>query len=134
MSKLYHFYQLTKMKHPDKVILIKSGTFYVILEKDAILVNDLLGLKLTPLNENIVKCGFPIISLPKYEKMLQSNYIDYFVTELNENYSQLKSYEKKVIEEIQLLDLNQITPMAAFNLLAKYQEQLKKVYILVYVS
>ena len=83
MSKLYEHYKNCKDTSPDKVILIKSGTFYVILDEDAKSINEKLGLKLTMLNENVVKCGFPIISFEKYEKMLIANSIDYLVTELS---------------------------------------------------
>lgn len=124
MSKLYDYYKLCKIKNPDKILLIKSGTFYVILEQDATLVNELLGLKLTPLNEKISKCGFPIISLPKYEKMLQANNLEYLITSLNVSSDEENEVEKKIIKEIRLLDINNLSPISAINLLTKYQEKL----------
>lgn len=125
MSKLYNHYKICKLENPDKIILIKSGTFYVILDEDAALVNQILGLKLTPLNEEIRKCGFPINSLTKYENLLKANAISYIITSLNGNKNDATEIERKIINEIKLLNLNETSPLEAFRLIYKYQEQLK---------
>lgn len=125
MSKLYEHYKICKLETPDKIILIKSGTFYVILAEDANLVNQILGLKLTPLNEQIQKCGFPINSLPKYENLLKAHSIDYITTSMNEAAKDPTQVEKKIINEIKLLNLNETSPLNAFHLISKYQEQLR---------
>ena len=124
MSKLYDLYKLSKIKNPDKFILIKSGTFYLFLDDDALKVSDKLGLKLTYLNESVLKCGFPLLSLPKYEKMLKANSIDYLITGLNLNNSNQNEIEKRVIEDLRLLDINNLSPIAAINLLKDFQEKL----------
>ncbi len=125
MSKMYNHYKICKLENPDKIILIKSGTFYVILDEDAALVNQILGLKLTPLNEEIQKCGFPINSLTKYENLLKANAISYVITSLNGNENDVTQLERKIISEIKLLNLNETSPLEAFHLIYKYQEQLK---------
>ena len=124
MSKLYNLYQINKLKNPEKLILIKSGVFYLFLDEDAKTINEILGLKLTPLNEKISKCGFPILSLTKYEKMLKANNIEYLITELNSNESKENEIKEKIIEDLMLLDINSLSPISAINLLAKYQEKL----------
>lgn len=125
MSKMYEHYKVCKQTNPDKIILIKSGTFYVILDEDATLVNQLLGLKLTPLNDQIQKCGFPINSLTKYENLLKAHAISYIITNMNENAKEPTQIERKILNEIKLLKLNETSPLNAFHLICKYQEQLK---------
>lgn len=125
MSKLYEHYKYCKDTNPDKVILIKSGTFYVILDEDAKSINERLGLKLTMLNENVVKCGFPVISFPKYEKMLIANSIDYLVTELGSASNDCNETEKAIIKDIRNLDINTLSPVSALNILVKYKDKLK---------
>lgn len=126
MSKLYEHYKKSKEANPEKLVLIKSGTFYVILDEDAKSVNEKLGLKITMLNENVVKCGFPINSFDKYEKMLIANSIDFLVTELNSNNNESSDAEKSVIKAIRNLNIDNISPISALNLLAKYKEKLNK--------
>lgn len=58
MSKLYEKYKNLKSENATKLYLFKSGIFYIFLDEDAIKMSNLLNLKLTNLNETIVKCGF----------------------------------------------------------------------------
>lgn len=44
------------------------GAFYVFLDEDAKEISKQISLKLTKLNDDIVKCGFSINSLEKYIK------------------------------------------------------------------
>lgn len=77
MSKLYEKYQMLKSKNPSCLYLFKSGIFYIFLDEDAKLMSNVLGLKLTNLNENVVKCGFPIQNLEKYLNLIKN--FDYSV-------------------------------------------------------
>lgn len=125
MSKLYEHYKMCKEKEKEKLVLIKSGTFYIILDEDAKMVSEKLGLKLTMLNENIVKCGFPINSLEKYEKMLNANGIEFILTNLNLfDTNTQNNIEKSIIKNIKNLNINEISPICALNLLVKYNEKL----------
>ena len=66
MSKLYDKYKILKFQNPSKLYLFKSGIFYIFLDEDAKKISTILNLKLTNLNDNIVKCGFPVQNLNKY--------------------------------------------------------------------
>ncbi len=70
MSKLFNIYQNLKQEDSETLYLFKSGIFYIFIDNDAKIVHDLLDLKLTNLNTEIVKCGFPENSLQKYLKLL----------------------------------------------------------------
>ena len=59
MSKLYQKYQQLKKENPEKCYLFKSGIFYIFLEDDAKKLGPMLSLKITNLNDSVVKCGFP---------------------------------------------------------------------------
>lgn len=80
MSKLYKRYKNLKNKE-DIVYIFKVGMFYVILDDDAKILSKLLNLKLISLNSEVNKCGFPINSLKKYEKILKDNKIKYKIIE-----------------------------------------------------
>ena len=72
MSKLVKQYNALKTKDKNKVYLFKIGIFYNILNEDARLVSNAIGLKLTDLGPDIVKCGFPVAKLEKYTNLLKS--------------------------------------------------------------
>ncbi len=128
MSKLYEHYKRCKEENSDKIILIRSGAFYVILDDDAKMLNEKLGLKLTMLNENIVKCGFPINSLLKYSNMLKANSLEFVITALDMSMKSLDKVEKGIINKIKNIDFDNLSPILAFNLLSQYKELLNKDY------
>ena len=66
MSKLQKQYEDLKRKDSEKIYIFRVGIFYNILNEDAKVVSDSIGLKLTDLGPSIVKCGFPIAKLDKY--------------------------------------------------------------------
>ncbi len=72
MSKLFEIYKNLKQNDSETLYLFKSGIFYIFLDNDAKIINKILGLKLTNLNDKIVKCGFPSNSLQKYIRLLGS--------------------------------------------------------------
>ena len=72
MSKLYEKYLSLKKEDNSTYYLFKSGIFYIFLDNDAKKMSNILNLKLGNLNENVVKCGFPINSLNKYMNLIKS--------------------------------------------------------------
>ena len=66
MSKLYKSYEKLKEKAPGKIYIFKSGMFYICLEEDAKKISEIFGFKVTKLNENIIKAGFPTSRLNYY--------------------------------------------------------------------
>ena len=75
MSKIYQKYLSLKnsKNYTDNTLyLFKSGIFFIFVDEDAKKMSQVLGLKLGKLNEDIVKCGFPIHSLEKYMQLLAS--------------------------------------------------------------
>lgn len=92
MSKLYNKYLELKSKNNNTftLYLFKSGIFYIFLDKDAEIMSNLLHLKLTKLNDNIVKCGFPATHIEKYLKMIELtnyNFVYFISTKVNTLFS-----------------------------------------------
>ena len=63
MSKLYKSYKNLKQNNPNKIYLFKSGMFYISLQEDAEKLSDIFGFKITNLNEEVTKVGFPQLCL-----------------------------------------------------------------------
>lgn len=59
-------------KEKNRIILVKCGAFFVALGKDAIMLNKLLGLKLTCQKDKLCKAGIPIQSVLKYVDELEN--------------------------------------------------------------
>ena len=79
------------------ILLFKSGIFYILLENDARIVSSILNLKLSNLNQEVVKCSFHINSLEKYLPILVKNKLDIKIIDLenisiNNNYYNNKNY------------------------------------------
>ena len=56
----------------DRIIMSKCGAFFVALGKDAIMLNKLLGLKLTCQKEKLCEVGIPLQSILKYIDELEN--------------------------------------------------------------
>ena len=66
MSKIYDKYIELKTSpnyQENTLYLFKSGLFFIFIDKDAQIVSNILNLKLSHLNETILKCGFPVQAL-----------------------------------------------------------------------
>ena len=132
MSKLYNNYLKLKKENESTLFLFKSGIFYIFLDEDATKISNLIGLKLTMLNENIVKCGFPASALSKYIKQLDELNISYKI--IDPNICEINSINEyventdalQVVKAIKELDLNNISPIEALNILINIQNKLTK--------
>ena len=63
--------ELLQKKEKGKIVFCNSGNFYVAIGKDAVLLNNLIGLKVSCIKPEICKVGFPISSLEKYTEILK---------------------------------------------------------------
>lgn len=85
-------YYKYKTDYSEYIIIIKSGNFYGVIDKDAMIVNKLFGYKISKLSDT-VKCGFPVTSIDKVMKVLDEHVISYIVIE-NNNIIISKSFEE----------------------------------------
>ena len=71
MSKLYNKYETLKAKDLECIYLFLCGNFYIALDSDAIMLNELFDMKLTKFSNLCDKCGFPIILWKSMKKNLK---------------------------------------------------------------
>ena len=62
--------EILKEEHKGRIVLCNNGSFYVAIGNDAILLNEVLDLKLSCMKEGLCKVGFPIEALEKYTGLL----------------------------------------------------------------
>lgn len=126
MSKLLKQYEELKKKDPEKIYIFKVGIFYNILQEDARLVSKEIGLKLTDLSPEIIKCGFPVATLEKYTNLLSEHNIKYEVISNLTPSNQNASYEH-IVRKILNIDFDNITCKKAFDILYNIQQDLKNI-------
>lgn len=132
MGKLYTKYTKLKQENPNITYIFKVGIFYIFIDEDAKYINSVLGLKLTPLNDTIFKCGFPISKLSKYTSLLEENKIQFQIVDNNlsviantEDYVNSEEVSN-IISTIKKLDIDQTSPIEAFNMLVEFKNILNR--------
>ena len=134
MSKLYSKYSELKGNNPNTLYLFKSGIFFIALEDDARLLSEHLKLRITNLNENIVKCGFPISRQEHYLRILQAKEISFQIIDntygVIENYSDYMNNDKlkTIIQDIVNINFDEITFKQAYEILLSTSKNLKQIY------
>lgn len=132
MSKILKQYNELKEKDASSIYIFRIGIFYNILNEDAKIINEKLGLKITSLSPEIIKCGFPISSLEKYTRKLDNLQLQYKVIDDLPQNTNIVDYTnnveiKKILKKITELDMNNITFQQSFNILLDIQNKLKKI-------
>ena len=133
-SKLYKKYLSLKKEDPDTYYLFKNGIFYIFISDDAKKFAPILDLKLSNLNTDIVKCGFPITNADKYFKKIEKLKLNVQVVTITQasHTSSLDKHlnDKKVFEiicEFSKVDIDSLSISQAFTWLSDLQEQFKKI-------
>lgn len=133
MSKLYNKYKELKQNSNSfekKLYAFKSGVFFLFIDSDAKLVSSLLNLKLGKLNDEIVKCGFPVSSLEKYIRLLKCNGYEVEIIDINNNHSYSpNSYLRNnaiqnIVEDILRKDIDSLSISEAYDFLYYIQKEL----------
>lgn len=134
MSKLYQKYQELKKQNPEKSYLFKSGIFYIFLDEDAKKLSPILNLKITNLNETVVKCGFPVNTIQKYLNIFKTLPYEIELVETSESkpisntqYSSLKNYEE-IASELCKINIDGLSISEAFAFLEKLQKKANLIF------
>ncbi len=125
MSKLLNTYHNLKKQDSQTIYLFKSGIFYLALEDDARLLSNELQLKLTSLNNESIKCGFPCSSFDKYKLRLNNLNKNFKIIDKDTIFDattyQNNKEIQKLINDIKKIDINKLSITEAFSLLEKLQ-------------
>lgn len=132
MSKLYDQYLSLKKQDPSTFYLFKSGIFYIFLDEDAKKMATYLNLKLTNLNETVLKCGFPVNNLAKYSALMQEK--GYLVKIVNTQAEQthtttdyiLNSDIKSFIQKLSMIDSDNLSIREAYSFLEDVKKEAEK--------
>ncbi len=133
MSKLFLMYDYLKKQNPNTIFLFKSGIFYLAIDQDAMYLSELLNLKLTPLNNDVVKCGFPSNSLEKYLKIFKAINLNVKIIDPEKNISYSpKEYEQdksvqKILNDIQNMNINELSVSEAYQMLETLKQQVAQI-------
>lgn len=120
MSKLYNLYCKLKEEDSSKIYILKSGIFYLLIAEDAEVYGVKLGLKVTKLNDEVNKCGFPISSYEKYKVMLDNCNCNY---EFVEEKKQEQTNQNEISRYLKNVDINSLTPLKALEILNELKEK-----------
>ena len=96
MSKLYTMYLEKKNIDKDKYYLFECGMFYIFIDDDAYKISKYVPFKITKLNENIVKCGFPKNSLEKYLSIFDNLKLD---IEIIDTHTEITNAKNRIKEK-----------------------------------
>jgi len=124
LSKLLNNYNELKKKDASIIYLFRVGIFYNILNEDAKLLNRELGLKITNLSPEIIKCGFPINSLNKYIEKLNKKQLKYEIIDTAPKELNIDSYYK-IINKIRKIDIDHINGVQALNILSELKKEVE---------
>lgn len=75
------------------IVMIKSGIFFIGVGKDAVILNDIVGLNNVCIKQNLCKVGFQIRSIEKYIsklKRLNKSFVIY-------DYNKYKQKEEEIV-------------------------------------
>ena len=132
MSKLLNCYKNLKSNDSSYLYLFKSWVFYIFLDEDAKIISNLLHLKLTNLNSEIQKCGFPANSLEKYLALLKLIPYEVKIIDNTDSVSYTPkqfSINKEILDflsDISILNVETLSVSQAFNFLSSIKEKASK--------
>lgn len=133
MSKMYKRYVELKKENSSKIYLFKSGIFYIFLDDDAKKMSAVLNLRLTSLNADVLKCGFPVNNLEKYLALLKNSGYDVNLVEnINstpispKNYL-LNSSIHDLLNDISIIKVDELSIKEAYSLLEGLCNKSKKI-------
>ena len=126
MSKLYDIYKKLKNENSETLYLFKSGVFYICLDDDAKVLSKIYNSKLTNLNVDIVKCGFPCSSFDKYYKLFVNDDINFKIVENNAIFDSsdylLNKSILSLLDKISKVNIDNLSVSEAYQFIEELQE------------
>lgn len=137
MKDKYEFY---KIDFKYFIILFKNGNFYISINEDAIVMNNIFNHKIVNVG-SFIKTGFPLPTLNKIENILHNKQINYLIIDdkiINKikfknnkysNYLTTKDYNLTFnkIDRINNLLISNISKLESNNILDKLEKIICKI-------
>lgn len=101
--------EILQEREKGRIVFCNAGEFYIAVGKDAALLNQILGLKVSCFKTEVCKVGFPIQSLEKYTELLSQKKYGFVVFYFDKEKKELEiieSYKGKKKNEIKKEKLN----------------------------
>ncbi len=126
MSKLYDIYKKLKNENSETLYLFKSGVFYICLDNDAKILSKRYNFKLTNLNVDIVKCGFPCSSFDKYYKLFVNDNLNFKIVENNTIFNGTDYLRNKsllpLLDKISNVNIDNLSVSEAYQFIEEIQK------------
>ena len=122
--------ELLQRKDNGKIILVNSGSFYIARGRDAVLLHNILNLKVNCMEAEICKIGFPLNSLEKYTQLIEQEQYSYIVYNYDNKLGKLnitKKYNGKKLNTIEEEKLNCYICTNTVKMYKKHDKYIKAV-------
>jgi DNA mismatch repair ATPase MutS len=133
LSKLYNTYLALKKQDSQTIYLFKSGIFFIAIDDDARTLSNAFDFKLSNLNNDILKCGFPCSSFYKYHSLFQSHNFTVRIIEPDSNtlygiseYKQRKDITE-LLDFINSIDIDNLSVSKAYQLIEDLKNKVSEI-------
>lgn len=114
--------ELLQNKDKGIIILINSGAFYIARGKDAVLLHNILELKVNCMETEICKVGFPKNALEKYTRLIQEKGYSYIVYNYDSTISKLTILNKYNGNKLNPIEENKLNCYICSNTVKMYKK------------
>ena len=105
-----------------KIVMCNMGSFYIAIGKDAVLLNNLIGLKVSCIETGICKVGFPINSLEKYTEKLKEKRYSFIVYYFDQEKEEIQAVTNFIGKNKNELEYEHINCFTCSKNIRKYKE------------
>ncbi len=114
--------KILQKREGGKIVICNLGNFYVAIGKDAILLNHLIGLKISCIKPKICKVGFPVNSLEKYTNLLAEKRYSFIVYDFDQEKEELNIFESYIGKNKNTLEIENMNCYICPNNTKQYKK------------
>lgn len=114
--------ELLQRKDNGKIILVNSGSFYIARGKDAVLLHNILNIKVNCMEAEIWKIGFPLNSLEKYTQLIEREQYSYIVYNYDNKQGILKIIKKYNGKKLNTIEEEKLNCYICTNTVKMYKK------------
>ena len=126
MSKLVETYSKLKEDNPNTILLFKQGIFFIALADDAQKLSNSFGFKLTYLNSETLKCGFPCSNIDKYLNKFNNMNLEIRIIDSNTLY---KPNEYSINNNIKKINVDTLSISESYEFIEELQKEVNKIIL-----